>query len=142
MEIDKGVAEFLKERLGYSDDEVELFLRNPRNEQVMAAMAGLAKKTIIAEVVESHGCFVEYRTGDRLYFDGGGNLISSMAPKRVCPFLITSLTPLLFAAQELVYAGADPNEMRFNRAGCPDVGLKCGGWGHVVLELRFEDRDA
>jgi hypothetical protein len=26
------------------------------------------------------------------------------------------------------------------RAGCFDVGLLCGGWGRIVLELRVEDR--
>ncbi len=25
------------------------------------------------------------------------------------------------------------------RAGCFDVGLLCGGWGRIVLELRVED---
>jgi hypothetical protein len=47
---------------------------------------------------------------------------------------------MVFAANEMLYAGVDPNEMRFRRAGCFDVGLQCGGWGRVVLELRVEDR--
>ena len=34
----------------------------------------------------------------------------------------------------------DPNEMRLNRVGCFDVGVHCGGWGHVVLEVKIEDR--
>jgi hypothetical protein len=34
----------------------------------------------------------------------------------------------------------DPNEMRFNRVGCFDVGVRCGGWGHIALEIRVEDR--
>jgi hypothetical protein len=29
--------------------------------------------------------------------------------------------------------------MRFKRAGCIDVGLACGGWGRVVLELRVDE---
>ncbi len=39
------------------------------------------------------------------------------------------------------YAGIEPNEMRFRRAGCFDVGVQCGGWGHIVMELGVEDRD-
>jgi hypothetical protein len=30
--------------------------------------------------------------------------------------------------------------MRFRRFGCPDVGIQCGGWGHIVMEIRMEDR--
>jgi hypothetical protein len=26
----------------------------------------------------------------------------------------------------------------FNRTGCFDVGVSCGGWGHVVVEMRAE----
>jgi hypothetical protein len=45
------------------------------------------------------------------------------------------------ALAELLYAGIDPNEMRFKRFGCVDVGIKCGGWGHVVMELSVEERN-
>lgn len=44
------------------------------------------------------------------------------------------------AANELFYAGVDPNGMRFRRVGCFDVGVRCGGWGHIVMELKMEDR--
>jgi hypothetical protein len=37
-------------------------------------------------------------------------------------------------------AGVDPNEMRFKKTGCFDVGVKCGGWGRIVMECRVEDR--
>jgi hypothetical protein len=30
--------------------------------------------------------------------------------------------------------------MRFKRFGCPDVGVRCGGWGHIVMEVKVEDR--
>ena len=42
--------------------------------------------------------------------------------------------------REMIYAGVDPNGMRFKRTGCFDVGLECGGWGRIVLELQVEDR--
>ena len=42
-----------------------------------------------------------------------------------CIFALSSLDKLIFVANELLYAGIDPNEMRFKRAGCFDVGLKC-----------------
>jgi hypothetical protein len=40
------------------------------------------------------------------------------------------------AAQELIYAGVDPNEMKFTKVGCFDVGVKCGGLGHVTVNFR------
>jgi len=42
------------------------------------------------------------------------------------------------AANELFYAGVDSNELRFKRTACHDVGLDCGGWGRVVLEIGVE----
>jgi hypothetical protein len=50
------------------------------------------------------------------------------------------MLPLIYAVQELFYADVDPNEMRFKRAGCVDVGVNCGGWGHIVMEVRVVDR--
>jgi len=31
--------------------------------------------------------------------------------------------------------------MRFKRAGCFDIGLKCGGWGKCVMEIKVVDRN-
>jgi hypothetical protein len=41
---------------------------------------------------------------------------------------------------ELFYAGIDPNEIRFKRTGCGDIGLKCGGWGKIIMEIRMMPR--
>ena len=78
--------------------------------------------------------------GDKFYLDGAGNIISKLSPKRMCIFPLASLASLVFGIHELFYAGIDPNEMRFKRTGCLDVGVHCGGWGHIVMEVRVEDR--
>jgi len=78
--------------------------------------------------------------GDRFYFDGAGNLLTKRCPKKVCIYALNAAAGLIFASNELVYAGVDPNEMRFKRAGCFDVGVRCGGWGRVVFELNVVDR--
>jgi uncharacterized repeat protein (TIGR04076 family) len=131
---------FLQKALGYSDEEMELFLADPRNREVLEKGAGLFNKTIVVEVKESHGCFLGHKAGDKLYFDGGGAVITSRCPKKICTLALSALAPQLFAVAELYYAGIDPNDMRFSRVGCPDVGLACGGWGHVVMELSVTDR--
>jgi uncharacterized repeat protein (TIGR04076 family) len=97
-------------------------------------------KTIIAKVVESHGCNSQHKVGDKFYFDGAGNLLTKLSPSRICIYALNSIAQLIFASNELFYAGMDPNEMRFKRAGCFDVGVQCGGWGHIVMELSVEDR--
>jgi uncharacterized repeat protein (TIGR04076 family) len=95
---------------------------------------------IVVEVVESHGCNSQHKVGDKFYFDEVGNLITERCPKKVCIYALGAMEPLIFAASELFYAGIDPNEMRFKRTNCFDVGLQCGGWGKCVMEIRVEDR--
>lgn len=131
----------MKERLGYTDEELELFKSNPRNRRVLATGLEMAKKTIVFEVVESNGCNSQHRVGTRFFFTGDGNLISKMAPSRICAFVMPIMTQAIFAIHELWYAGVDPNELQFKRGGCFDVGVRCGGWGHVVLEAKVMDRE-
>ena len=132
----------IKKHLGYTDNEMERFRANPRNADVLSKAPELLDKTIIIEVVESHGCNSQHKVGDKLYFDGAGNLLTKRCPKKVCIYALNAATGLIFTANELLYAGVDPNEMRFKRAGCFDVGVECGGWGRVVLEIKVVDRKA
>jgi uncharacterized repeat protein (TIGR04076 family) len=108
---------------------------------VLSKSAELMKKIIILEVVEAHGCNSGYKVGDRIYFDGAGNLLTKMCPRRVCGYSLNAALMMVYASNEMTYAGVDPNEMCFKRASCFDVRIDCGGWGRVVLELRVEDHD-
>ncbi|MEW5725398.1 MAG: hypothetical protein AB1896_19960 [Thermodesulfobacteriota bacterium] len=141
MTVDESLWRFMEEHLGYNDEEKELFRKNPRNEEVLAKGAALMGKTLVFEVVESHGCNSGHRPGDRILFDGAGNLLTRLAPKRICAYALSCLAPLILAANEMIYAGADPNRIFFKRVGCPDVGVRCGGWGRVVFEFKVEDRE-
>lgn len=138
--IDDSIWAMVQQRLGYTDEEMALFKSRPENLTVMEKTPALMGKTIVVEVVESHGCNSLHKVGDRLYFDSAGNLLTKQAPSRVCVFGLKAIAPLVVAMQELFYAGVDPNRMIFKRTGCPDVGVRCGGWGHVVFEIRMEDR--
>ena len=132
---------FIKKRLGYTDDEMKTFRENPRNEDLVSKAPELAKKTIIAEVIESHGCNSQHAIGEKFYFDSAGNLLTKLCPERICVYALNAITPQIFATNELLCAGVDPNEMRFKQAACFDVGLECGGWGRIVMEIKVEDRD-
>ncbi len=140
MKVEEDMWKFIQQHLGYSDDEMNLFRSNPKNVDIISKAPALMNKTIIAEVVSSQGCNSQHRVGDRFYFDGAGNLITKMSPKRICIHALSALSGLIYTANELFYAGVDPNEMRLNRVGCFDVGVDCGGWGHIDLELKIEDR--
>ncbi len=140
MKVDESVWDFFQKHVGYTDEEMKEFRENPRNEDVLSKGRALMNKTIVVEVVKSHGCNSQHKEGDKFYFDGAGNLITKLCPKRVCIYALSSVATAIFASNELFYAGVDPNEMRFKRAGCFDVGVRCGGWGHIVMEIRVEDR--
>lgn len=130
----------MKNHLGYTKEEMELFRSNPRNEDVLSKVPELLNKTIVLEVVASHGCNSQHQVGDKFYFDGAGNLLTKRCPKKVCIYALAACTSMIFSSNELLYAGVDPNAMRFKRAACFDVGVQCGGWGRVVLEIKVEDR--
>jgi uncharacterized repeat protein (TIGR04076 family) len=140
MKVDEGTWKFMQKHLGFSDEELELFRNNPRTVDIVSKAPALMKKTIVAEVVASHGCNSQHKVGDRFYFDGSGNLITKLHPKRICIHALSALSAPIFVANELFYAGVDPNDMRLNRVGCIDVGVRCGGWGHIALEVKVEDR--
>ena len=132
--------QIMQNRLGYNDGEMKEFRDNPRNENILSKVPDLINKTIIAEVVDSHGCNSQHKVGDKFHFDSAGNLLTALSPKRICVYALSAVTLQIFAATEFLYAGVDPNQMRFKRAACFDVGIACGGWGRVVLEIRVEDR--
>jgi len=140
MAIDERMWNITQRHLGYTDEEMKIFRENPRNEAILTQRSALMNKTIILEVVESHGCNSRHKVGDKFYFDGVGNLLTEQCPKKVCAYSLSSALMMVFTANEMIYAGIDPNEIRFKRASCFDVGLQCGGWGRIVLELRVEDR--
>ena len=140
MKVDESVWNSFQKHVGYTDEEMKEFRENPRNEDVLSKGPALMNKTIVVEVVKSHGCNSQHKEGDKFYFDGAGNLITKLCPKRICIYALSSVATAIFASNELFYAGVDPNEMRFNRLGCFDVGVRCGGWGNIVMEIKVEDR--
>lgn len=138
MEITEDRWQFFQQHLGYSDEEMALWRANPRNADIMATGPALMQRTIVAEVVEAGGCNSQHKAGDRFLFDGAGNLLTDRNPERICMGALVPLGPLIYAVSELHYAGVDPNVLRFNRTHCFDVGVKCGGWGRVIMEVRVE----
>lgn len=138
--MEDPVRAFVQRHLGYDDEEAEMFFSNPRNVDILSKAPALMQKTIVAQVVASQGCNSQHQVGDRFYFDGSGNLITKLNPKRICIHALSALSGPIYVANELFYAGIDPNDMRLNRVGCFDVGVRYGGWGRIAMEVSVEDR--
>jgi uncharacterized repeat protein (TIGR04076 family) len=141
MEIDERTWKVIQKRLRYTDEEMADFKQNPKNADILSKRTEFADTILVVEVVEaSSGCNSRHKAGDTFYFDAAGNLLVNRCKKNICVHVLSAAATLIYAANELMYAGVDPNEMRFNRASCIDVGLACGGWGRVVIELRAEEK--
>ncbi|MBT8347667.1 MAG: hypothetical protein KJO28_15335, partial [Desulfofustis sp.] len=128
----------IQRRFGYSDEELQTFLNDPRNMELVSRRKEFERTRFVLEVVKSKGCNSNHKVGDKFYFDFAGNILTELCPPRICGYSLNSAMMMIYTANEMLYAGVDPHEIRFKRASCFDVGIECGGWGRIVLELKIE----
>jgi len=130
------LIQIIRKRLGLSERDFQIIKDTPKFQRLFDNALAASRYRLVAEVVESTGCHSGHVLGQKLVFDSAGNLLTRESPERVCAFLMPNLTVLINVFFENLMNGRDPNEVIFNRTGCFDVGPQCGGWGHVVLEMR------
>ncbi|NNK94521.1 MAG: hypothetical protein HKP41_09250 [Desulfobacterales bacterium] len=135
---EERMAKIIQRRFGYSDEELQTFLNDPRNMELVSRRKEFERTRFVLEVVESKGCNSNHKVGDKFYFDFAGNILTELCPPRICGYSLNSAMMMIYTANEMLYAGVDPHEIRFKRASCFDVGIECGGWGRIVLELKIE----
>ena len=135
------LEKIIKKRLSLPEDAFEEIRNTPKYRRLFANAAKASRYRLIATVVESEGCHSKHRVNQKIVFDSSGNLLTSESPERICAFLMPNLVVLINAFFENLMNGRNPNEIMFNRTGCFDVGPACGGWGHVVVEMKAEARD-
>jgi hypothetical protein len=128
--------QIIQKRLGLSDQEFHVIKETPKFQRLFDNALAASRYLLVAEVKESRGCHSGHVVGQELVFDSSGNLLTRQSPERVCAFLMPNLAMLINVFFENLMNGRDPNEVVFNRTGCFDVGPECGGWGHVVVEMR------
>ena len=63
MKVAEEIWEFYQKILGYTDEEMKKFRENPRNVDLLSNPDAVLTKTIVAEVVESHGCASGHKEG-------------------------------------------------------------------------------
>jgi hypothetical protein len=135
------LEKIIQKRLALPEDEFKTIRENPKFQRLFSNALKASHYRLVATVVESKGCHSQHRPGQRIVFDSSGNLLTNESPERVCAFLMPNLVVLINAFFENLMNGRDPNEIMFNRTGCFDVGPACGGWGHVVVEMKAEPND-
>ena len=123
----------------YTDEELENFKADPRraNAAPIIFSPDIAKKTMIIEVVESHGCTAGLKPGDQLVFSALGLL----DPKRSKPWCAQAMSEIGSFAnmfQDRFVAGLDPNDCLYSYFSCMDAGPKCG-WGQVIMKAYVEE---
>ena len=138
--IDERLLKIIKKRFNYNDQDIVDFKKDPRNIELLNRSKEFQNKLIVLEVVESKGCNSNHKVGDKFYFDYAGNLLTDLCPAKICGYSLNAALMMVFTANEMFYAGVDPNEIRFKRSSCFDVGIECGGWGRIVLELKIEEK--
>jgi hypothetical protein len=139
--VDKEkITKMIQKRLGLDDKEFQTIDENPKYQRLFKNAFKASRYRLVAEVIESKGCHSGHVRGQKIFFDSSGNLMTREAPERVCAFLMPNLTVMINVFFENLLNGRDPNEVMFNRTGCYDVGPACGGWGHVIVEMRAETR--
>jgi hypothetical protein len=134
------LIKIIQKRLALEDEEFKAIDKNPKYQRLFENALKGSRYRLVAEVIESKGCHSGHVKGQKIFFDSSGNLLTREAPERVCAFLMPNLVLIINAFFENLMNGRDSNEVMFNRTGCFDVGHACGGWGHVVLEVRAEPR--
>jgi len=137
----KRMIEIIRRRLGLDDNEFRILEENPKFQKLFDNALIASRYRLVAEVIESKGCHSGHVVGQKILFDSTGNLLTREAPEKICAFLMPNLAVMINAFFENLMNGRDPNEVMFNRTGCFDVGHLCGGWGHVVVEMRAEAGD-
>ena len=113
---------------------------NPRNIDLIKKGKEFRHIRFILEIAESNGCNSGHQVGDKFYFDYAGNIVTDLCSPNICGYSLNSIMMMIFTASEQLYEGVDPKKIIFKRASCFDVGIDCGGWGRIVLELKVEGK--
>lgn len=136
-----GLAPRLRQRLkethGYTDEQLDLYLAN--NPKALRVLQNFARKyreyKMIAEVVQSRGCALHLKEGEKFVLTSDGLLLADESTAPLCLWALAPLVPFNYMVYDRLIEGQDPTELGLDRVRCLDVGLECGGWGEVLLKV-------
>jgi uncharacterized repeat protein (TIGR04076 family) len=141
VEENKALKRF-GELVGYTEADLEQFQAgDPRVRQMERLGRAAARYSIAAEVVKARHCNSGYQAGDKFILDVNGNFITKLCPARLCVYAISQLAVPVALINERLGEGLDPNQFHFmHQVRCLDVGVECGGYGEVMLEIKVVPR--
>ena len=110
-----------QKHMGLSDEELKAWMDNPAKSALTQKFCSpeAQRKWMIVEVVKSHACANELKPGDRLYFQGMGNLDPERS-SHWCGHNLSYIPVLQDACHNMVTQGKDPDELYPNYFSCPD----------------------
>lgn len=135
MDSNQELLDMVQAALKYSDEDMERVASNPKYLQMLEKSPQLMNTDLIFEIDDAHGCVCQHQKGQQIRINGDGSLNCRESPDRICVYLMNTLTPIVYGAQEFIFAGLDPNELKFTKVGCFDHRAKCGGFGHVSVQF-------
>jgi uncharacterized repeat protein (TIGR04076 family) len=139
MAVNEKVLEAMKERLGYNGAEWEMWLKEPKNLELVTRVEEFSNCRMVAEVIKGRACAVGHKVGDKLIFNGLGAFIRKEPQGEVCAGILVPLLPLVCSVFYGLLGGVDVQKLLlFPKISCVDVGVENGGWGKVIVELRVE----
>jgi uncharacterized repeat protein (TIGR04076 family) len=119
----------------YTDEDMKKIEANPKYMQVIEKMPHVASTELIFKVEAAHGCACQHETGQRIKISADGSIKCQESPPKLCVYLLNAIMPIVYGAQEFIFQGLDPNELKFTNVGCFDNGITCGGFGHVSVQF-------
>jgi uncharacterized repeat protein (TIGR04076 family) len=139
MTVNQEVLDGLKQQLGYTDEQWEMWKSNPKNLKIAEVFPECQKYRVVAEVIKSQGCGAGHDVGDRFIFTGDGCLVTKESPDKIC---MAALQPLMGRIDTLVLDsllnGKEPQGLVWDAIHCVDVGVEYGGWGEIIMKVRVE----
>ena len=141
VEDNKALKRF-GDRVGDTEADLKQFQAgDPRLRQMERLARAAARYSIAAEVVQARNCNSGYQAGDKFILDVNGNFITKLCPARLCVYAISQLAVPVALINERLGEGLDPNQFHFmHQVRCLDVGVECGGYGEVMLEIKVVPR--
>jgi uncharacterized repeat protein (TIGR04076 family) len=131
----------LQDLYGYTDDEMSMYLSNPRHVKALEKAPKFVTHRIIVEVIEAHNCIAGHKAGDRIaVMSGNALLITKEMPEYVCAFGLAAAVPRVYAMWERFYEDLDPEGMFLDIIHCPDVGCRRGGAGEIIMKIYAEEK--
>ena len=137
-QVDEAIFLAVKDRVGYTDEQFEIFKKHAFPHKILQnkAIEDVLRTNVVFEVVESRNCNIQHKVGDKFYFNAEGYMITHKCPDKICPFIMPVMTRVMWLVMERCYEGLDPRPT-FYFGDCDDVGVECGGMGKIRIETKI-----